>query len=409
MFLTSSNFRKKSSLIAPSSSFHYYISPFLIPFLFPILYLSRCYLIRKKYLISINNIPNAVGHVYPEIDWIHRLFESGELKDVEKVLFVYPKNEILLGLKEILSSKKFEIICSSPAHTLLYITAMAFPKVALDVSHSSLNHGSIGRNGLHTELPFRDAFEIRQSNYARLRNKTKNSFPLFKDKISNTFSKKLPKNYIVVQIKTSSINATYQPTNASSLIPVLKEVKNDGFEIFFAGREIMPKEFLSLGVNDYANSQDACSENDYYLLRGASYVICSASGFSYIPDVLSVPTLQLNSYGITSIAGPKSLIVPSLLEVDSKPVSFAKQLELFYQLGQLKAGMRPPQNWNVIDASSETILAAFVEIRHMTNLGRVFKQSKLQLKFREVFKDQVPGLGACNYSDHFLSENENRF
>ena len=215
-FLTSSKFRKKSSLIAPSSSFHYYISPFLIPFIFPILYWVKCYLIRKKYLISINNISNAVGHVYPEIDWIHRLFETGELKSDEKVLFVYPKNEILLGLKKILSSNKFEIVCNSPAHILLYLTAMAFPKVAVDVSHSGLNHGLIGRNVLSAELPFRDAFEIRQSNYADLRNKTKNSFPLLKNEFSNTFSKRLPKNYIVVQIKTLAINGTFQPTNASS-------------------------------------------------------------------------------------------------------------------------------------------------------------------------------------------------
>ncbi|MDA8751054.1 hypothetical protein N9M77_05855 [Planktomarina temperata] len=350
-----------------------------------------------------------MGHVYPEIDWIHRLFETGELKSDEKVLFVYPKNEILLGLKKILSSNNFEIVCNSPAHILLYLTAMAFPKVAVDVSHSGLNHGLIGRNGLSAELPFRDAFEIRQSNYADLRNKTKNSFPLLKNEFSNIFSKRLPKNYIVVQIKTLAINGTFQPTNASSLIPVLQEAKDEGFEIIFAGRETMPNEFISLGVTDYANSQDACSENDYYLLRGASYAICSASGFSYIPDILGIPTLQLNAYGITSIAGPKSLIVPSLLEVDCKPVSFSKQLELFYQMGQLRRGMQTPPNWKVIDASSDSILAAFAEIRHMVKLGREFQQSELQLSFRKIFKTQVPGLGACNYSDHFLMENRNRF
>lgn len=405
---SSRHYRQTHSIISFSSQFHYLFSPYLIFPLYPLLYLIKLYLVKKRLLISVNNITTAVGHIYPEIDWIYRLYKVNRICLQSKVLYVYPKSEILLGIKNILSGSNVKVICSSSLHFFLYLTALAFPVLSVNTSHSNMNHGRLNWFSKSRDLSFRETFEKRQLEYAKIRAQTRNFWPLLRENIHNAFCLNLPAKYIVLQIKTSAINGTLEPTNPETLIPLLKNLQKRQYTLIFGGREKMPDCLIELGVINYANSADATPHNDYYLIRNASFVICSASGFSYIPDVLGVPTLQINAYGITSITGQNSLILPALLNIENKPISYSMQLEQFYRFGQLLPGRKIPEDWTVISANADDIVESFKELEKIIDMGDNYIPSVLQKKFKEIFKGQVPGEAICNYSNYFLKKNIER-
>jgi putative glycosyltransferase (TIGR04372 family) len=406
-----SDFRKSNSLISPSDKFYYSGYFYLAKYIYWIFRPLAEYLKIKKIYISINNLSWATGHIYPEIDFIHRIRSIDNKYFNSTILYVYPKNIILKEIKNIISTQEVKIITSGITNLILYPLAMRYHEISIDAGQSSICHSrnkDFNPPSAHSHL---NTFRVRQVLYAEIRKKTSQYYPLRTVRsLSHSLSEFIGSDkYIVIQIKNIRVNATFNPVNSQTYCLTIEEFFKQGFKVVFAGRECMPEIFKKLNVINYSESNLASAANDYDLILNASFVIASASGFCYIPDCLDIPLLSVNNWQINGYTGRKTLQIPSLLIINNEKISFSNQINHFYDLGQIGPNTPTPIGWEVIDSSAEDILLASKELIRLSRNNFTEAPSKLQITYNSLFPFDLPSRGMSRTSHDFLAKNLDRF
>lgn len=412
-----SKWRKSYSLFYPSLNWHDRYSCFLASYLYWVFKPIAMVLAKRNIIFSINNIHNAVGHIYPEVDYLLRLQKTqNQFKD-KSIYYVYPKNPVLKGFVMIVGCKTdIKFILSGLLHFLIWPLLMRYPELTINAAHGPYNYFMDNSkrylkviNPHH--LKYVDVFRLRQKKYHELRAKTPEFYPLkFAISLSNDLIELIgEEKYVVIQIKTESVNGTWQPCDPKSYIETIKEILNLGYKVIFAGREKMPKYFEELGVINYSESKSATPENDYILVLNARAVIASASGFGYIPDVLDVPLLSINLIMLTAYPGRKTIHIPSLLSNDGVPMKFKEQLEYIYKRGQITKSDMYDKKIFCRDASDQDIFLAFKELYQYIEQGYITPPTKSQIEFKNHFPLELTSKHLATISDTFIKKHKNRY
>jgi putative glycosyltransferase (TIGR04372 family) len=404
-------FRRSRSLISPSDKFYYKGYYLLAKYVYWILRPLAQYFMRNKIFISINNLSWAIGHIYPEIDFLHRARKLDYKYIDSTILYVYPNNPILKGIKNIISTAEVKIITSGITNFILYPLAMRYPEISIDTGQSSICHSLDKDFNLPIPHSHINTFRVRQVLYAELRKKTSKFYPL---RTVRSLSRSLSEfvgshKYIVIQIKDIRVNATFNPVNPQTYCLAIQEFSKKGYRVVFAGREKMPDIFKKLNVINYSESKFASGENDYDLILNASFVIASSSGFCFIPDCLDIPLLSVNNWQINGYIGRKTIQIPSLLNINNQKILFSNQINHFYDLGQIGPDTKAPIGWEVIDASAEDILLASKEMIRLSHNNFTDLQTSLQITYNSLFPFDLPSKGMSRTSHDFLTKNFDRF
>jgi putative glycosyltransferase (TIGR04372 family) len=210
----------------------------------------------------------------------------------------------------------------------------------------------------------------------------------------------------VLQIKELAVNASFLPTDPASYLLVIDQMIKRGFSIIFAGREKCPKIFKDRGVLNYSESDLASPENDYFLVREASAVLSSASGFAVMADVMGKPLLTVNSWSFKFVPNQTSLTIPSLLSKNNQRLKFKEQLRLATNLGHCSTALNRDTLYSCQDASADDIYDAWQVILARVETAAIERETELQVRFRESFSANDPIRYACSrMSDAFLKKN----
>lgn len=407
-WLFSSNFRKGSSALSPNVKYHYIVSTFLAKYVYFLAWPAFYILKRYKILISINNLP-AVGHFYPEIDYLNRLVRYDTRFDNHKVIYVYPKNRQTHGLGSLISNSRVSVIESGIVNLLIYPLALRYPEIAIDAAQSATCHNYHSMGQTQTRLNHQDTFRTRIVPYFKVREQTPTSYPL---QTPNALTPSLIEligrgPYVVIQVKDTTANATIKPVDPSSYLQAIKHWRDKGLNVIFAGREKMPNIFHTHQVVDYANSNLANSLNDYLLVLNANFVLSSASGFSYIADVLNIPLLSINNWGISGYPGMKTFELPTCISIANQPISFQEQLLQFYKVGQIRDDEDVPSDFHIIDNSADIILESVIELESKVDKDS-FQPTTIEANFRSQFPHDLPGNGLSVVPEAFLTQHTNR-
>ena len=407
-FICFTRYRRVNSFISPNLKYHSIVSVFLAKYIYFLFFPAYLYLRKKKVLISISNI-YAVGHIYPELDYLNRIIREGKNYSGFKVWYLHPKNELTIGMKEILSTDRVRLVESGVLNAFLYPLALRFFDLAIDAGQGNYVFQKT-QNSINCQiLKHRSVFRDRQVPYFCMRKKSLEYFPLRKDiELSEKFLSFLGSNrYVVIQIKDKVVNATAKAFDPITYLPTIEYYLEAGFKVIFAGREKMPADFHRLGVIDYANSDFANSKYDYMLIRNAHMVLASASGFAYIPDVLGVPLLSVNHFGISGYPGQKTIQIPALMRYNGVDVLFEEQVAHFYKIGQVTEVNDIPSAYDIQNCEGSDIFNAVLELEALIASSNYVKSS-IQEIFNSYFPLENQGNGDSVVSNSFIIKHVDR-
>jgi putative glycosyltransferase (TIGR04372 family) len=245
-----------------------------------------------------NNLWGATGHTIPEIDLFLRKKYLGHIKKEWKVVLL-SREKVMTKIIYRLFKKHFYFRIIS-----VYIEIFIKKKVLAKNLNLNLNIGLNASNCFDdTVIPHSEMYS-RFNSYYKIRKKTKkyNAFKeiIFNNELNNFFQFNLKKTkYIVLQIKTTTANATAIPTDIKGYLPTIKYFKRLGFKIIFAGGvEKYPAIFKKFGVINYNLYKKQSIYTDLELISKANFVLCAASGFSWYASLYNVPTVYSNNWQI---------------------------------------------------------------------------------------------------------------
>jgi len=318
-YLLFRNYRKKRCLIDPPADFFYKYKKLINYFSFPLIIVAR-YFKKKKIFISINNAHNySPGHTYCEIDLLKRMQHFDDKYYGSTIWFTTSRKEILGETKDVFETKNFKILFGGLKRIFLTFVAIMDPSISINggVSHANFILGKDNSN------------RIRFNNTSRriglMISKTSEFYPN-KDKLFNykeesnklLQSLNITKKYVVIQIKTEKVNATFKILNPSSILKTIDYFLNKDYQIVFAGREKFPDIYSNKSIINYANSKYASALNDFLLVGHCSLVISSASGFCFIAENFDKPLLMINTVAGAGNFGRRTIFLPTLLSQRSK-------------------------------------------------------------------------------------------
>jgi len=407
-WLVWSKYRAINSIISPSSIFYLRHRRKAIFIFYPFLYLLKKYCQKNNIYISVNNIPFAVGHLYPEIDHLLRVLMTDKKYEEALFLYIYPKNKILKESSCIYQRDNFRIIQSGILHFFCYLAAINFEEIRVDCSNSGNAHHKSSGIEEHKYL-----FENKFCEFADIYNATSSKYPL------KEFGKESPipeelinfigsRKYVVIQIKDYAANATWKPVDSSTYEASISRLIGMGYKVVFAGREKMPNNFKILGVINYSESDYATALNDYFLVYNSDLVIASASGFSLMADLLDKPLLLLNIWQLSNCIGRRTIFLPTILTKNNIKMKFKNQFKFFIDLNGVNSkGLTKEQKdiYNAVDASEEDIDCALLELLNATFDKDILKRSALQLSYNSLFLGTWTGNGLSRISQNLLDRN----
>jgi putative glycosyltransferase (TIGR04372 family) len=169
----------------------------------------------------------------------------------------------------------------------------------------------------------------------------------------------------VIAIKSRAGNATPDPTDPQSMLPLLGRLRDDGFRCVLAGRESMPDIFQPFGVIDYAGSGLASIAHDFGLFARADLAIINGSGLSHLPDLYGVPYLFANSWHVgIPMPSPRCVEVPARVieSTTRRRLTFSEQVDLFLDGDPYGPWDLDADNFEGLSADGDDLLAAFEEL-----------------------------------------------
>jgi putative glycosyltransferase (TIGR04372 family) len=241
------------------------------------------------------------------------------------------------------------------------------------------------------------------ADYAELRVKTRHFIPF---NVAFSLPKRLlnligSSKYIVIQIKTESVNGTLKPVNPSTYLEAIRKAKKNGYTIVLGGREKMPDIFQSEGVINYSESDAATPLNDFLLVLNSDAVIASASGFSFIADIIEKPLLTLNCWHIVGYPGYATIAIPSRIRYEGNLLSLFDQYAFAIKHGQ---GIHELELCDPVDANSQDILDGYEQLIHLID-NKKYPESVGHKVFRNLFIDGPLPIQDSVISEKFLEKN----
>ena len=404
-----SSFRRDWGFCHPPAGWHESVSPVLARKIYWVFKPLAKLLKSKNYLFSINNISTSTGHVYVELDYALRQQRLGIIPPDSTVIFLWPKSPIANGFSKAIMPHNFILILSGLGHILIYPLLLRYRYLSFDSGLSDTNHGMNNTNA--DRLSYKQVYEKYRS-YFLLIGLTSEYYPLKKFQPDgapeNLISFIGLERYVVLQIKDTAGNASFKPTDPESYVSVISQMQAADVKVVFAGREKMPVLFSQLGVLDYANSKVATPTNDFFLVRGAIAVLSSGSGFSMIADTLGVPLLIVNVWNYLWAGSSRTLVIPSVLSVSEKDLTFDAQLSLTMSVGQNLPFAKMAKQINCRDATADQILAAWCELFAAIEADE-WCDTPLQQHFRNTLGNTAVSVAKSRVADTFLTKNPHLF
>lgn len=412
-FIFIKSFREENCLIDPPFEFIYKYKSYSKYFSIPISFVAKN-LKKNNVFISINNNCNSsIGHIFSEIDTLKRIQKSEIKYKDSKIIFTTTKKNILNSSKDIFETDKFKLLFGGVKSLILTFVAIRHPNLSID--------GSLGQeNVIFGNKPFspRICYNSKSKKRAKLIKKSQDFYPN-KD-IKKNFEKEfdflsrklnISKKYIVIQMKTTPTNATFEPAQPKDYFSLIDHYSLKDYDIVFAGRETFPESFKKKQVINYANSRYATPLNDYILVKNSSLVISSASGFCNIAETLDKPLLIFNSFHGVQQYGRRTIILPTILKLNEKALSPYRQHSLLCLYGQKFGRPKgfPSREFLKLfhKASQEEILASTIELEQMVG-AKIPEYTNLQKK---IIDSKFPLLcyGSSRISNFFLDKHWSYF
>jgi putative glycosyltransferase (TIGR04372 family) len=397
-FLLIKSYREHRSLLSPSPEFYYSRLTWALAQVATVAFPVYLILRKKRVFLSVNNIATSVGHVYAELDWLSRKAKREKIW----IIYCYPAHEIIRTVNRMRSVPNVTILESGILSLVFYLTALRFPEITVDCSISAIDHLTRVRRS------FADVMCDRYSSYCRLRALTADYYPLRSER---ALSKELldfigSSSYAVIQIKTDRVNATFHPTDSKSLHSSIEFLVANGISVVFAGRERMPQSFEALGVLNYSESRIASAINDYLLLLNCKLAITSASGFTFLADVLDIPVLSINNFFISSFPGRKTIYIPSILCKDELPVGMINQYFFGLSFGNILPSRKLPEGYTVSDATGDQVYNGVRDLMSFVDTDSIPPLTPRQKTFKSLFVGYPIGYELSRISDSFLKFSE---
>ena len=404
---TDKNFRNDWGLFHPNIAWYTTTCPYLAKNAYWIFFPVALLLRHKKYLFSINNLSHSVGHAYAELDYAARFKKVEQSVSNKRLIVIWPRSPIANTFQDSGSCGEVKIIINGLLHLLIYPLLLRYKWLSFNVSISALDHDiEVSKaNKLSSE-----EFDLRYKNWYRIVATTSGFFPIkylqgqdIPIKLRQ-FIGKSP--YVVLQIKELAVNASFLPTDPASYLLVIDQMIDKGYTIIFAGREKCPAVFKARGILNYSESELATPEHDYFLIRDASAVLSSASGFGTMADVMGKPLLVVNSWSFKNVPNQTSLIIPSILSRNNRRLTFKEQHDLANEVAHCATGLNRDRHFSCQDASADDVYDAWQIILARVETLVIERETALQVRFRETFSLDDPIRYACSrMSNAFLQKN----
>jgi putative glycosyltransferase (TIGR04372 family) len=358
--------------------------------------------------ISINNIPGSIGHMTIEMEWLY--CELNNNQELKHIIFCYPSQTVFDDFITFFKNRDDRIIfISSKFKNIFYNSvAIAFPSI------------SISRSVSHTDILYSLITWRREYAWIYKMHKISNQYMSnMKPKISASsyiISHNLDDHdsvidsedvYFALQIKNSVGNGTYNLFKKKLIIHIIEYFKDLGIKCVLVGREQAPDYLLDLGVIKYANSSDASVSNDFKIINKAEFVVCSSSGFNFIPCVLDKPTLV---YGVPALSWPSNcrfLILPQTVsnKASGAKMNFHEQIFNILTHGKLVHDNAEKRDFIVNDTSPEELVATLDELLAL-NTDNVPEKSSLQKEFDDYMFSTGAYYSESRVSQNFLEHNK---
>jgi putative glycosyltransferase (TIGR04372 family) len=405
--LLDKKYRLNNSLISTNSKFFYRYGKGVVILIKPLINNELMKLRKNNTLVSVENIPDSIGHLTTELESLLRFSEENEQF---KILYIYPKNKILKEISYLFTHTKIEIKLNGFLHLWYQIIAISNPEISISVSESSLNYVR-GRTGLSTAEVFLGRIASRVRNNAKNPENTPFNKIIKSGMVENKiFNRLIKRKYVVVQCKNEVVNATIETLDPSKLIKALTYLKKLGYDIVLAGREKMPKIFTQIGVIDYANSIYTNVVNDYYVVFNAEFVISSASGFNNIAEVLDKPLLVYNTWHHVFLGSRKTLVLPRIIKINDKILNCREQLEFMLNCKTNEKNL--PVNMvdlKCIEISSQDIYYSVKELLYVNSCAVPHDFTPLQKLVKSKFMDTPLGFGLSRIPNFYLMKHGEYF
>lgn len=408
-YLVENKFRKYHNLLPVPKSYSRYIAPNLSIYVYWIFSPLYLYFKKRDILFLINVISNSPGHMVTEMDYFIRLKKIGN-KDA-KYIYVTTKSEVAIGAESLYKVFFFKFIVSDLLYLLLDPFLIRYKDLCLDIGLSVIEKNSpvrLCKLGFYkeNERTLREVFS-RYSEYYKIIKNQDDLIDLNFDEsqlnlVMNEYSLKI-NQYIAIQIKDVVGNGTGKITDPETYVKTINYFLQKKFLIVFCGREKMPSIFEDLGVINYSESRSSSFFKDLLIVKNASLVISSASGFANLAAVLGVPLVYTNQWNFNvPPSGKLTITVPALIR-DTSDWKFKEQIKYFYS--QQSSNKPLNKNLQVENASGEDIFQGCLEA---LSLHEDYKEpSELQCKFKCQFSNEPVFYSNARVSNYFIEKHQN--
>ena len=362
--------------------------------------------------LVINLSGEVLGHANSELDNYARMRISGEIPQETPCLLFANPSVILNGVLDLFPGI-FELVSLNPEHKIVADhVANCYPELTADVGHSSFKVAPPARGYFFPELIdnqlmyrtdfFDGIYSDTLKHYKRVK-ATPEAHPLRLDVPCpaelQEFVNKSGHPVVVLAQRQEMTSGTKVIAGHEMYRPTLEYLKDSGYSMVFAGREIMPPEWHKYDVVDYAGSQFANIRNDFHLFRLAKFGVLPSSGTNALAETQCLPYIQVN--GSNPAIPPfskNSIMLPSLWETESsgRLIHFVAQIR-----SNLTAGISVPNGLRVRTVSPEDVLLAVQELEVLiddwqprsplqekwVDVGTDYWESKILLDGRTLWQD----------------------
>lgn len=374
--------------------------------------------LKDKKICFVANIADGVGHWIAELDYFFRKQHLNEI-DANYFILIRKPNHLADTCLSYYGHKFDLAACDNNLYNLFLPITMHFHDITFDAGLSRLkwqmpkdNYVPVtpdGQSYVHqiNKKENRNDWE----RYYSSRSKTVDYYPL---KINTTkeeveiILKKRFKKIAIIHLKNASCNAAAAVTTSATYLPTILFLKKQGYTVVFGGREVMPREYRSLGVINYAESPQASFSNDFKLFSQASNTIMCASGVSLLSECLEIPLIYFNHWHIARVPFPKnSICVPSLVKEKKtgRTLSFLEQILLYNNRPDVGAEIFPFEEYESINATAEDLLQSTIEMEDLIKNNT--PMNDLQLKFNKIHNEGQIVDTLSRISSHFVTTHQN--
>jgi putative glycosyltransferase (TIGR04372 family) len=295
------------------------------------------------------NLISGMGHMAAEFDNFRRMKALGELDRTRAYILAVPPDPKLTDFIALFGGAFDKIICDADGFDAARQVIAKRPDFAVDIGISDykiqpmvtgLSRASdlafMGPSFLHSRTTKLVTLSCIRAYYGRYA--ASHALPLLpppsipSPALDQLINHGNGRPLAVIAIKSRAGNATPDPTDPHSLLPLLGRLRDEGLRCVLAGREAMPDIFRPFGLIDYPGSDLTSIAHDFGLFARADLAIINGSGLSHLPDLFGVPYIFANSWHVgVPMPSARCVEVPARVieSTTRRRLTFTEQVDLF--------------------------------------------------------------------------------